>query len=88
MLPGVGAKLCITPSAPLAEGSASLGLEMRPCADGAAAGGPQAWRLAHWGVQPQAVVHVQSGLCLDIAGVTATAAAGLPIVAAPLAIGD
>ena len=83
MLPGVGAKLCITPSAPLAEGSTSLSLEMQPCADDAAAVSPQAWRLAHWSVQPQAVVHVQSGLCLDIAGVTATATAGLPIVAAP-----
>ena len=84
MLPGSGgAQLCVTPGAPLAEGSASLSLEMQPCTHNTAADSPQVWKLANWSIHPQAVVNVKSGLCLDIAGVTAKAAAGLPIVAAP-----
>ena len=78
-LPGVGGKeLCATPSgAAAADGSRVLSME--PCTANQA----QVWKLTQWDIQPQPIVHASSGLCLDMAGVGAKAAAGLPIVAAP-----
>jgi hypothetical protein len=76
--------VCVTPSgAAAADGSQQL--LMQPCEGGAAGArrGSQVWKFAHWDIEPQPVVHAQSGLCLDIAGIGPHPAAGLSIVAAP-----
>lgn len=84
-LPGEdGNEVCVTPSgAAAADGSQQL--LMQPCEGGAAGArrGSQVWKFAHWDIEPQPVVHAQSGLCLDIAGIGPHPAAGLSIVAAP-----
>lgn len=85
MLPGEGGnQVCITPSGTVAA-DGSRQLLMEPCEGEKAGtkGSTQVWKFAHWTIQSQPVVHAQSGLCLDIAGISAQPTAGLPVVAAP-----
>ena len=78
-LPGAdGKKLCVTAGA--TDAAAPRALTLQPCEPTNRA---QAWQLRHWTISPQPFVHAESGLCLDIAGVDAKPAAGLPIVLAP-----
>ena len=87
-LPGKDGKLqCVTPAGKITAasgGAVPAPLEMRDCAPpGSAGGAAQVWNFSHWDIDSQLVKHSQSGLCLDIAGVSGKAEAGLHIVAAP-----
>ena len=72
---GENGTLCITAH----NMSASSQLTLGTCVTGSVA---QEWRLAHFDIYPQSIVHHASGLCLDIAGADHGPAAGLPIIIA------